>query len=914
MTARRPTPMTPHPLARRLTSLGASLLVIASAASLLGAQGTPARPVVVKVDPPSWWTGSTVNPVRVMIRGTHLTGARLECGAVLRCGNLKVNEAGTYLFADVTIPGGAVAKPGRYALVVANAGGRDTARFEVTAPLPKAGRFRGFDANDVIYLLMPDRFANGDPSNDDPRGTRILNRQKVRYYHGGDLAGVRQRLPYLKSLGITAIWMNPIYDNNDRLNEKEQYEDGPITDYHGYGATDFYAVDEHLGTLDEFRQLVDEAHALGIKIILDQVANHSGPYHPWVTDPPTPTWYNGTAATHLANTWQTWTLADPYGDKQLRKETLDGWFINILPDLNQSDPEARRYIIQNALWWVGMSGLDGIRQDTWPYVPREFWRDWMRAIKKEFPTLKVVGEVFDGDPTMIAFFQGGVPQFDGIDTGVDALFDFPLYFEWRKTFAQGQSIRGVAQMLGRDRLYTHPSSLVTFLGLHDVGRFMGEKGASVDGLTLAFTAMLTTRGTPLIYYGDEIGMPGGGDPDNRRDFPGGWPTDPRNAFEPSGRTADERRIHDHVQRLLRLRQERADLRTGETETLLLTEQQWVYRRGTTLIALNNDTLPAVVRIPVGALGEDLLGRCGTPETAGRHVMTMIPARAACILPITSLTVPGPSLGVTGERQVLQAFPSAHVPARQVEVWLPPGYGRDTTQRYPVLYLHDGQNVFDPATAFGGVDWGIDETMTRLIAERRVRPAIVVAVWNSPARAQEYMGAKLLPAGSSSFTMGSGLPPMNGPLRSEAYLRFLTEELKPFIDRRFRTRPGREDTMVMGSSMGGLISLYALGEHPHVFGAAASLSTHWPAGDGAMLRYLETAMPDPATHRVYLDHGTRGLDAAYGPYQARAEALFRAKGYEGRQLMSRVVDGAEHNERAWRVRADEALRFLLGPAR
>ena len=906
----------------RPTSLLGALCALTLALTSSPADAQPAaasasaaeRPEVLKVDPPSWWAGSTVNPVRVMIRGKRLAGARLECGAVLRCGNLKVNETGTYLFADVTLPGGATAKPGRYALVVANAGGRDTAQFEVTAPLPKAGRFRGFDANDVIYLLMPDRFANGDTTNDDPRGTRIMNRKKVRYYHGGDLAGVRQRLPYLKSLGITAIWMNPIYDNNDALNEKEQYEDGPITDYHGYGATDFYAVDEHLGTLDDFRQLVDEAHALGIKIILDQVANHTGPYHHWVTDPPTPTWYNGTAAKHLANNWQTWTLADPYADPSLQKETLDGWFINILPDLNQSDPEARRYIIQNALWWVGMSGMDGIRQDTWPYVPREFWRDWMRAIKKEFPTLRVVGEVFDGDPTMIAFFQGGVKQFDGIDTEVDALFDFPLYFEWRKSFAQGQSIRGVAQMLARDRLYTQPASLVTFLGLHDVGRFMGEKGATIDGLTLAFTALLTTRGTPLIYYGDEIGMPGGGDPDNRRDFPGGWPSDRRNAFDPAGRTTDESVVHNHVQRLLRLRAERADLRTGAMESLLLTEQSWVYRRGNTLVALNNDTTRAFLRIPVGELGADLLGTCTTPEVSGNIVLATIPKRSACIFPIVSRTVPGPALGVMGERRVLPAFPSAQVAPRTVEVWLPPGYGRDSTRRYPVLYVHDGQNVFDPSTAFGGVDWGIDETMTRLIGDRRARPAIVVAIWNTPQRQQEYMGAKLLPAGTSTFSMGAGRPAAVGALRSDAYLRFLTDELKPYVDRTFRTRPGREDTFLLGSSMGGLISLYALGEYPTIFGGAASFSTHWPAGDGAMLGYLGTTMPDPATHRVYLDRGTVGLDATYGSYQDQADTLFRAKGYGPTNFMTRRVEGADHTERAWRVRVDEALRFLLGPPR
>ncbi len=233
---------------------------------------------------------------------------------------------------------------------------------------------------------MPDRFANGDPTNDDPpQSPGLLDRSKGRYYHGGDLQGVIDHLPYLKNLGITALWMNPVYDNNNGLNEKETYDGKAITDYHGYGAVDFYAVEEHLGDLALFRKLVDDAHKLGLKVIQDEVANHTGPYHPWVKDSPTPTWFNGTEAKHLANTWQTWTLQDPNSPPAMQKATLDGWFINILPDLNQDDPECARYLIQNTLWWVGVSGMDAIRQDTLPYVPRSFWRDWMAAIKREYP-------------------------------------------------------------------------------------------------------------------------------------------------------------------------------------------------------------------------------------------------------------------------------------------------------------------------------------------------------------------------------------------------------------------------------------------------------------------------------------------------------------------------------------------------
>jgi len=594
------------------------------AASVLPAQA----PSVAKVDPPNWWAGHSINPVRVLVRGKDLTGARVTCGR-LTCSTPKVNGAGTYLFVDVTIPAGTA--PGSYPLTIRTQGGSVAAPFTVSPALPRAGRFQGFGPNDVVYLLMPDRFANGDTTNDSPaKSPGLIDRSKGRYYHGGDLAGVRQRLPYLKSLGITAIWLNPIYDNNDRLNERETYDGQAITDYHGYGAVDFYAVDEHLGTLAELKQLVDDAHRLGVKIILDMVANHTGPYHPWVNDSPTPTWFHGTAAKHLANTWQVWTLADPYSTPAMREATLDGWFIDILPDLNQSDPEVARYINQNTLWWAGVSGIDGIRQDTWPYVPRAFWRDWMTAIKREYPAMTVVGEVFDGDPSLVSFFQGGRRGWDGIDTRVDALFDFPLLFPLRRAFAEGKSLREVAQMLSRDHLYPNASALMPFLGNHDVGRFMNEPGATIDGLKLAYTFLLTVRGTPLLYYGDEIAMPGGGDPDNRRDFPGGWRSDPRNAFEASGRTESQQAVWAHVQRLLKLRAERSDLRTARMEHLQAGEQSFVYRRGRTVVALNNDTTAVTIRLPIPTLPDDALGVCAKPRGENGGVTIVVPRRSGCV--------------------------------------------------------------------------------------------------------------------------------------------------------------------------------------------------------------------------------------------------------------------------------------------
>lgn len=619
---------------RSLVSWSLGLLVLGMPVLVRG-QGPGGPPRVLKVEPPSWWPGHTLNPVRLLVRGRNLSGARVEApaGAGLDVGLCRVNAAGTWLFVDVVVD--PAAAPGPRVLTVRTPAGAAEAPFELLAPLPRRGRFQGFSPDDVLYLVMPDRFANGDPSNDDPARSRGLHdRAKPRYYHGGDLRGLIDHLPYLRDLGVTALWLNPWYDNADRLNERETYDGRAVTDYHGYGAVDFYGVDEHLGTLAELVELVDAAHAAGLKVIQDQVANHTGPYHPWVEDEPTPTWYHGTEASHLANTWQTWTLQDPHSPPALQRATLEGWFIDILPDLDQDDPEVAHYIVQNTLWWVGIAGLDGIRQDTLPYVHRRFWRRWTAAIERQYPGLTVVGEVFDGDPALVSFFQGGVARFDGIDSGIDTVFDFPLHFELREAFAGGGSLRDVAKMLARDHLYPDASTLVTFLGLHDVPRFMNEAGASPARLNAAFTFLLTARGTPLVYYGDEVAMPGGADPDNRRDFPGGWPEDPRNAFEASGRTSEEQEVFAHVQRLLHLRRKCAPLRRGRTLNLEVKDRTWAYARvlegQVAVVAVNLESGPATLEAPAGRAGlddgmtlEDRLGSAVRARVqAGRFRVTL----------------------------------------------------------------------------------------------------------------------------------------------------------------------------------------------------------------------------------------------------------------------------------------------------
>ncbi|HEX8163942.1 MAG TPA: alpha-amylase family glycosyl hydrolase [Pyrinomonadaceae bacterium] len=628
-----------HRTPRPAAAARAALLLLTLLAAAASAQTAPE---VTKVEPPNWWPNHSINPVRVLLRGRGLAGARVEAvGAGVRAGLTRVNAAGTYVFVDVLID--PRAKPGPRRLRVSTPAGATDAAFEVSAPLPREGRFQGFSADDLVYMIMIDRFTDGDPSNNDPPRSRgLYDRANKFYYHGGDLQGVIDRLPYLKDLGVTAIWLSPWYDNYDRPNEIELKEGKPSTGFHGYNAQDFYAVEEHFGTLTKLRGLVDEAHRVGIKIIQDSVVNHTGPYHPWADDPPTPTWFNGTRARHLANVFQTWALHDPRPDPKIRRETMEGWFLDFLPDLNQHDEEAARYLVQNTLWWIGSTGLDALREDTWQYVPNDFWRDWTAAIKREYPRLRVFGEVKDGDAVHVSFFQGGRARFDGVDSGLDSLLDFPLFYPARRAFAEGKPVKEVAQALARDYLYTNPDLLVTLVGSHDDGRFMSEPNASTAGLKLAHTFLLTTRGVPLLYYGDEIAMRGADEPTTRADFPGGFPGDPRNAFARAGRTPEEQDVYEHTRRVARLRAELEPLRRGALVTLYAAaDQQYAYARvagrESVIVVINNDDKPAGLGFSVGPLNlpDDLrlIDRLGAvnARVVDGTLNVSLPARSASIL-------------------------------------------------------------------------------------------------------------------------------------------------------------------------------------------------------------------------------------------------------------------------------------------
>lgn len=557
-------------------------------------------PSIDRVEPPSWWLGSNVNPVRILLHGQNLRNATATVTYPgVSVTDVHASATGTYLFLSLRID--AATRPGTFPITIAASSHSSTASFTILAPPSSEDGRQGFGPDDVIYLIMPDRFSDGDQSNNEPpESPGLSSRSNPRGYHGGDLQGVIDRLPYLKDLGVTAIWMTPVYDNSNRARDFDFGKN--VTDYHGYGAVNYYRVEEHLGSLEKLQELVSRAHAMGLKIVQDQVPNHTGPDHPWTTDAPSPFWLNGTLANHLNNPFDIRSLTIPSGDPVRAEATLRGWFAGALPDINQDDEEAAQYEIENSMWWAGVAGIDGVRLDTFPYVPRSFWAKWNVAMQAEFPRMTAVGEVLDGNPEAVSFFQGGQPRFDQIDTRQYSVFDYPSYFAIRDVFIKGQSMQRLSDVLAQDRLYTNPAVLVTFLGNHDTTRFMSEPGSTSKKLLLAFSFLLTMRGIPQIYYGDEIGTPGQSDPDNRRDFPGGFPGDRRDGFTESGRTKKERKIFTRVRNLLQLRAARPALRTGEMRVLEASEDTFAFLRESggdrILVALNKSGRPARLDISV----------------------------------------------------------------------------------------------------------------------------------------------------------------------------------------------------------------------------------------------------------------------------------------------------------------------------
>ena len=565
----------------------------------------PNAPVVQKIEPPNWWVGLTQDVV-VLLSGRNLQATHAACNLPeVLVSRTQSSVDGDYLF--LWLKFSPQLRSGTAVCRITTAHGQTSFEFPIAARKQILGRNQGLAPDDVIYLIMPDRFANGDPTNDEP--TEFLgshDRSKPRAYHGGDLRGIKAHLPYLKDLGVTTLWLTPIVKN------------GAAAGYHGYGAVDLYAVDPHLGTLRDYQELVAAAHQQHMKVFFDVVPNHVGPLHPWVKNAPMADWFHGTAEHHLNSSSPLSSgfygfagkrevtndpfesLVDLHTPRQMTKNLTDGWFVGVLPDMNTENPVVEQYLIQNAIWWAETSGLDGYRVDTFPYVPRAFWARWHQDLRRIYPRLSTIGEVFHPDTTVTSFFAGGRTGWDGIDTQLTTLFDYPLYFVLRDVLLNGAPAGRIANVLRQDSLYPHADFLVPFFGNHDVARFAGVTGATPEKLKLAFGLTLTLRGIPQLYYGDELGMLGGGDPDNRRDFPGGWPEDAQNSFTREGRTREQQAIFEYVQALLRLRREHEALRGGKLWHLASDDSSYIFLRESNeeklLIAFQNGTSPKTVNL------------------------------------------------------------------------------------------------------------------------------------------------------------------------------------------------------------------------------------------------------------------------------------------------------------------------------
>jgi glycosidase len=520
-------------------------------------------PAIEKIDPPNWW--AQMPAPMLLVRGEGLDGAVFSLSdRGLRIEKTVISENGHW--AQLWLAA-SPAHPEKVTLRVRRANKNAEASYSFGARKPASAGFAGFSSADVMYLIMTDRFADGDLANDGPHAqdaatssAAIAERAKPRGWHGGDYRGILDHLDYLQQLGATTVWITPPYENLG------------AESYHGYHATDMYRVDPHWGSMAELQALAEELHRRGMKLVLDTVPNHVGPLHPWVTDEPAPDWFHGTAAHHLAGETNFQALINPHAPQRDRVGTLDGWFVGQLPDMDTENPAVAQYLRQNAVWWIEETGADGLRIDTFPYVGRDFWHGYLAEIHTLYPRLTEVGEVMDDDPRVTSSFAAGVTR-AGVDTGLYTPFDYPLYYAATDVFARNAPMALLAKILGEDNLYPHPERLVPLLGNHDVERIAEQV---TDGALrrVAYAFLLTTRGTPQLYAGDEIAMKGGEDPDNRRDFPGGFPGDPQDAFTQAGRTPEQQAQFAWIAELTRLRREHPALECGG-EQVLAASQDWL---------------------------------------------------------------------------------------------------------------------------------------------------------------------------------------------------------------------------------------------------------------------------------------------------------------------------------------------------
>ncbi|MDR2813215.1 MAG: glycoside hydrolase family 13 protein [Prevotellaceae bacterium] len=498
----------------------------------------------LRVEPAFWWTGMKNPELQLLVYGENIGNARVKLDyADVKLDKIVKVENPNYLFLYLKI--GKNAQPGLLNLTFIDGKKQTTHTFELKARAHSKGA-QGFNPSDVLYLIMPDRFANGDASNDSWDGVSV-DRSDPFARHGGDLAGVSRHLDYIRDLGATTIWLNPVLEN--RM---------PQGSYHGYAITDFYKVDKRLGSNDDYCRLVENIHSKGMKVVMDMIYNHCGSRHWWMEDLPTPDWLNHQDG-FVPTTHNLYTVMDVHAPPSEVEGMVNGWFVPEMPDLNQRNPLLAAYLIQNSIWWIEQARIDGIRHDTHPYADFEFLAQWCKAVKNEYPDFNIVGESWYINPAPLAWWQQSSKLSD-CQSNLQTVMDFNWMNACEQAFSihstEKNPLKKIYEALAQDFLYPDLSNLLIFLDNHDVSRFAKQGEADLNRFKQATALLLTTRGTPQLYYGTEILLAGEkseGDGNLRKDFPGGWNEDKANAFTKNGRTSLQNEAWSYLQTLLQWR-------------------------------------------------------------------------------------------------------------------------------------------------------------------------------------------------------------------------------------------------------------------------------------------------------------------------------------------------------------------------
>ena len=528
-------------------------------------------PALERVEPMFWWVGMHNPNLQLIVHGNNIAGRKVELNyAGIKLVAVHKVENPNYLFIDLRIS--ANAAPGTFPIKFTKAGEQALAySYELHKRDQSANRNQGVTNKDLIYLIMPDRFSNGAPSNDSFANMREqgIHRDSMFSRHGGDIQGVMNHLDYLKDLGVTAVWLTPAIENNE-----------PHASYHGYAVTDHYKIDARFGTNALYKQFADKCHSMGLKVVMDLVHNHAGTEGYTISDMPMKSWVHQWPVYTKSN-FKYEAVIDPHGAAMDRKLMLDGWFDHRMADMNESNPYVQNFLTQNHIWWTEYAGVDGLRLDTYPYNDPEYMARWAADVKSEFPLLSIYGEVLTNTPVISAYFTQGNTVNRGFDTQLPGITDAVIKEGiYDALMGWNGGVEHLYELLAQDFLYQDVTRNVVFLDNHDMSRLLSVVGENISKYKSAMAMLLTLRGIPQLYYGDEILMKNFSNPDGlvRSDFPGGWTGDKSDKFTAAGRTTNENDAFDYVRKLANYRKNTLALQTGKLMQYIPENGIFVYFR------------------------------------------------------------------------------------------------------------------------------------------------------------------------------------------------------------------------------------------------------------------------------------------------------------------------------------------------